>query len=102
MRISDWSSDVCSSDSARGGGMMRGCLGRVASLRSLLSTSQRNAVHKPLHHPPPSSTEADPINRVEAAPTAADGSERSEESRVGKGCVSTCRYRWEPQHKKKK
>src|SRR3546814_20860038 len=28
--------------------------------------------------------------------------ERSEERRVGKECVSTCRSRWEPYHKKKK
>src|SRR3546814_17887453 len=27
---------------------------------------------------------------------------RSEQRRVGKGCVSTGRYRWEPYHKKKK
>src|SRR3546814_16421614 len=27
---------------------------------------------------------------------------RSEERRVGKGCVSTCRSRWWPYHKKKK
>src|SRR3546814_13587525 len=27
---------------------------------------------------------------------------RSEERRVGKGCVSTCRYRWTPYHKIKK
>src|SRR3546814_10944312 len=27
---------------------------------------------------------------------------RSEERRVGKECVSTCRSRWSPQHKKKK
>src|SRR3546814_19508891 len=27
---------------------------------------------------------------------------RSEERRVGKECVSTCRYRWEPYHSKKK
>src|SRR3546814_19792661 len=26
----------------------------------------------------------------------------SEERRVGKECVSTCRYRWSPQHEKKK
>src|SRR3546814_12726851 len=26
---------------------------------------------------------------------------RSEERRVGKGCVSTCRYRWSPYHEKK-
>src|SRR3546814_13774231 len=28
--------------------------------------------------------------------------ERSEERRVGKECVSTCRSRWSPYHKKKK
>src|SRR3546814_11605181 len=27
---------------------------------------------------------------------------RSEERRVGQECVSTCRYRWSPYHKKKK
>src|SRR3546814_11587617 len=27
---------------------------------------------------------------------------RSEERRVGKGCVSACRYRWRPYHEKKK
>src|SRR3546814_15606235 len=31
-----------------------------------------------------------------------DGSWRSEERRVGKECVSTCRSRWGPYHKKKK
>src|SRR3546814_18601037 len=30
------------------------------------------------------------------------GPGRSEESRVGKGCVSTCRYRWLQYHYKKK
>src|SRR3546814_15340491 len=29
-------------------------------------------------------------------------SSRSEERRVGKECVSTCRYRWSPYHEKKK
>src|SRR3546814_13199538 len=28
--------------------------------------------------------------------------QRSEARRVGKGCVSTCRSRWSPYHKKKK
>src|SRR3546814_12147741 len=33
----------------------------------------------------------------------ADGADaRSEERRVGKECVSTCRSRWRPYHKKKK
>src|SRR3546814_12855046 len=30
------------------------------------------------------------------------GSQRSEERRVGKECVSTCRSRWSPYHSKKK
>src|SRR3546814_14723416 len=30
------------------------------------------------------------------------GESRSEERRVGKECVSTCRSRWSPYHKKKK
>src|SRR3546814_15328003 len=30
--------------------------------------------------------------------TAACGSDRSEERRVGKECVSTCRSRWSPSH----
>src|SRR3546814_15565733 len=30
------------------------------------------------------------------------GGLRSEERRVGKECVSTCRYRWSPYHYKKK
>src|SRR3546814_12762533 len=32
----------------------------------------------------------------------ADEGMRSEERRVGKECVSTCRSRWSPSHKKKK
>src|SRR3546814_13182763 len=33
---------------------------------------------------------------------AVEGRHRSEERRVGKECVSTCRSRWSPYHKKKK
>src|SRR3546814_20498870 len=31
-------------------------------------------------------------------PTSGKGLSRSEERRVGKECVSTCRYRWAPYH----
>src|SRR3546814_12779978 len=34
--------------------------------------------------------------------SAATSAPRSEERRVGKECVSTCRSRWSPYHKKKK
>src|SRR3546814_8711019 len=68
MRISDWSSDVCSSDlpralparAVRDAGRARGGLLMAGSL---------------------------PWSR-----------KRSEERRVGKECVSTCRSRWSPYH----
>src|SRR3546814_12252019 len=37
------------------------------------------------------------IDRVEVL-RGPQGTLRSEERRVGKECVSTCRYRWEPEH----
>src|SRR3546814_4863720 len=76
MRISDWSSDVCSSDlidkslpNSRNGAGERG-LG-VPSIAPRTG-SRRLATH------------------------------RSEERRVGKESVSTCRSRWSPYHETKK
>src|SRR3546814_3206382 len=72
MRISDWSSDVCSSDLGQLPGPSRtilGCIGQV--------------------HWVPAGTEA-------GSTGGRDG--RSEERRVGKECVSTCRSRWSPYH----
>src|SRR3546814_4157101 len=63
MRISDWSSDVCSSD-------------LFSSLRATVAS--RSA-----------------MSRVTRAARAVG---RSEERRVGKECVSTCRSRWSPYH----
>src|SRR3546814_3616342 len=76
MRISDWSSDVCSSD-----------LHRVLVFGRFL----------PFRHnfrDIPCRILACPIRRrhIPAAVT------RSEERRVGKECVSTCRSRWSPYH----
>src|SRR3546814_5022009 len=69
MRISDWSSDVCSSD-----------------LVALLSPAALGARFPWLH--------VDDL----AAGTLGLSNERSEERRVGKECVSTCRSRWSPYH----
>src|SRR3546814_14533644 len=41
------------------------------------------------------------VQRVQAR-AAAGQVDRSEERRVGKECVSTCRARWSPYHSKKK
>src|SRR3546814_13542687 len=105
MRISDWSSDVCSSDlqhaaaagddeavamdvigprcGARGVVVMGGQrahrieLRGHASVHFLAATGQDHVLHAVADHV------------------------RSEERRVGKECVSTCRSRWSPYHSKK-
>src|SRR3546814_2324077 len=71
MRISDWSSDVCSSDLVAG------------RCRTVAVRSGR----------PPAE------NRVQGrCALDAIALHRSEERRVGKACVSTCRSRWSPYH----
>src|SRR3546814_6602829 len=83
MRISDWSSDVCSSDLAGGraayhaGGQHCLCHHRRGARRARPDS--------------PATAEGDRA-------IAADRCARSEERRVGKECVSTCRYRWSPYH----
>src|SRR3546814_9346437 len=82
MRISDWSSDVCSSDLAAAD---------AADTRPLVIADYSDN--------PGSGAYGDGIRLLEALLQA--GVKRSEERRVGKECVSTCRSRWAPQHKKK-
>src|SRR3546814_4473196 len=47
-------------------------------------------------------TIVDPISMIMLPTTATMQGIRSEERRVGKECVSTCRSRWWPSHQKKK
>src|SRR3546814_16174447 len=96
MRISDWSSDVCSSDLPRPRVVAHPRLGPFA--RALLVARRR----------------ADDLGREfgDDQRLASDRERkvhriiclhiRSEERRVGKECVSTCRSRWSPYHYKKK
>src|SRR3546814_14914841 len=77
MRISDWSSDVCSSDLTGGcwhGGTVHVSLGCCRG-QNPFSTPTLECLCFCRH--------------------------RSEERRVGKECVSTCRSRWSPYHSKK-
>src|SRR3546814_8620558 len=90
MRISDWSSDVCSSDLveawSHGGG---------APWQSASFDPESNTIIVGAGNPGPWNT---------WARTAKDGNPqdydslytRSDERRVGKECVSTCRSRWSP------
>src|SRR3546814_3754046 len=76
MRISDWSSDVCSSDLLRGG------VGGELAQRQRDRLGPRRPHYRHLLVP-----------AIDAERLA-----RSEERRVGKECVSTCRSRWSPYH----
>src|SRR3546814_9550387 len=83
MRISDWSSDVCSSD--------------------LTGAAVSAAAEGPADFSPSSSStiSASNIHAIGSNPTGRTTRRRSEERRVGKEWVSTCRSRWSPYHYKK-
>src|SRR3546814_16930916 len=90
MRISDWSSDVCSSD-------LRG--EAHVSDPDLHRRVVRRQAGVEVDHP----LVQDGLGRDQALDRRVVrlGGARSEERRVGKECVSTCRSRWSPYHKKK-
>src|SRR3546814_11569481 len=108
MRISDWSSDVCSSDLSgkcwprrRFPKRIREC-SHVASKAGETGLAARYALalfdladeRKALDQV------AEDLTKVESA-IAGRAALRSEERRVGKECVSTCRSRWSQCHEKK-
>src|SRR3546814_9158755 len=90
MRISDWSSDVCSSDlvgTQRTGGESAWC-DSALSRRARRATGSAGALR---------TRPCGSLGTVCAAPARQPWT-RSEERRVGKECVSTCRYRWSRYH----
>src|SRR3546814_6418673 len=88
MRISDWSSDVCSSDLRHA----------VRSRHRTFRRDRRSAVLQPHRHPGARHSGRVPGGGGELAERAKPVTlgKRSEERRVGKECVSTCRSRWSP------
>src|SRR3546814_9582269 len=88
VRISDWSSDVCSSD-----------------------LPQRRRAHQLLREPRDGVLQGGDAGNLGRGVRVGSGADkpspfetrsnersRSEERRVGKECVSTCRSRWSPYH----
>src|SRR3546814_14661153 len=92
MRISDWSSDVCSSDLANAAELK---IGYVQVDKILQEAPQTAESGKKLEKE--FSPRTQELERMQKQIR-----DRSEERRVGKECVSTCRSRWSPYHKKKK
>src|SRR3546814_9147699 len=87
MRISDWSSDVCSSD------LRVPEIGQSKTWLIYGRSNQGNAVGKALRRLVTSQKMQFRWRNPERNPYI-----RSEERRVGKECVSTCRSRWSPYH----
>src|SRR3546814_18361000 len=98
MRISDWSSDVCSSDLA----VVQAFAGPAEDEVLPARAEQRHGL--------PGGAAADAVEDHGGRPPAQVGADllrpvgvlvRSEERRVGKECVSPCRSRWSPYYSKK-
>src|SRR3546814_12684808 len=105
MRISDWSSDVCSSDLVffelahdvgdRAGLLADRDVDALHARRLLVDDRvdrQRGLAGLTIADDQLALTAADRHHRVDGLVA------RSEERRVGKECVSTCRSRWSPYH----
>src|SRR3546814_18888134 len=95
MRISDWSSDVCSSD--LGDQRIR----RSAQFVELRLPGRALQIDDDAALVAVEAGEigivlADEMRARLAGDIAGRGLDRSEERRVGKECVSTCRSRWSP------
>src|SRR3546814_17589477 len=100
MRISDWSSDVCSSDLS----------GLVQKLVELRIDDDQDAVWLKVDVIGDASCHVGYRSCFYRSVPTGDGNEvrelnceeRSEARRVGQECVSTCRSRWSPSTSKKK
>src|SRR3546814_12413238 len=108
MRISDWSSDVCSSDlltkyelAATGTPAILLSHDRAHAENNLAFAELGAAVDLGEIALLSDITIAEPV-RALLQDAARRARMRSEERRVGKECVSTCRSRWSRYHTKKK
>src|SRR3546814_17179715 len=124
MRISDWSSDVCSSDLAGkdhikvdgkkvkvlserdpaklpwgklGVDVVLECTGIFAT-KEAASKHLEGGAKKVLVSAPASGADITVVYGINHDQMKKSHTVRSEERRVGKECVSTCRYRWSQYH----
>src|SRR3546814_11545676 len=94
MRISDWSSDVCSSDLQRCSAAENLRVARDVVAQEQCAIGAEKGIDRAGRHGVQS-------GRLDQRAVGVFRF-RSEERRVGKECVSTCRSRWSPYHLKKK
>src|SRR3546814_11866661 len=97
MRISDWSSDVCSSDLARPPTRPWRVDPRHRRFDEDRVTIRLDGDTRDRQDPPEDLADALARDLADDLPRSAlQDAVRSEERRVGKECVSTCRFWWSP------
>src|SRR3546814_7801207 len=100
MRMSDWSSDVCSSDLGR----RHVAAANPLALNGddldadLVARERAIAEEKASQSGKPAEIVTKMVDGAIAKFRKENALLRSEERRVGKECVSTCRSRWSPYH----
>src|SRR3546814_21176007 len=105
MRISDWSSDVCSSDLQTGDRRQVDVEHRTVAVDAQTAEGERHPAGHLIGLVWRRVERVGPVRLGHRQPAGASAvlhvGVRSEERRVGNECVSTCRSRWSPYHYKK-
>src|SRR3546814_18897889 len=103
MRISDWSSDVCSSDlQVKSEAEMRGEMADAKAFLNSLSGTEKSAERResltvsglPMETQGKTFGALFPESEAYTEFVGRYATNRSEERRVGRECVSPCGYRW--------
>src|SRR3546814_13911999 len=102
MRISDWSSDVCSSD--LGYEPLHLPAFHACAPAGVMNSTKQSEYAAPAIPDSRFPTPGSPLIAILSGEDSGDqlGADRSEERRVGTECVRTCRSRWSPYHYNKK
>src|SRR3546814_11000900 len=99
MRISDWSSDVCSSDLAWSMVMAELGLGQAKTQSQKDNQKKTRATNaNPVRGDGKGTDNTKPNHTPTLSATLPNGGQRSEERRVGKEGGRTCRSWWSPSH----
>src|SRR3546814_19251096 len=96
MRISDWSSDVCSSD------LLGVTVDAALSVAAAADPSEAPVSASDVSAASSAGSALGAAGCAESAKSTERGAARLDERRVGKECVCTCRYRWLPLPSKNK
>src|SRR3546814_14747543 len=100
MRISDWSSDVCSSDLSenypqlKADGLFRDLQAQLEGTENRITVARNRYIQAVQQYN--TTVRSFPSNLTAKFTGAQIKPSRSEERRVGKECVSKCRSRWSP------